>query len=473
MSISPIGYLLIPLGILLFLSRRRNLFWATVISMMFWNSSVLYIHAITFYLRSPMFFMTLLIIKKTLDSFISGRLGISKNRANFFLACFLVLVGFSLVIPFLINGKVDTYPIGTNQAFNPIPPKKPLYFGLINITQFLYLVFAVLSFFTLSEEMFSKKRIEKVLDISVLLGVVVAISGFVYQILTLCNCSHTVLNFYSFLGAPYLNLEGKLYFGKIPRMYSIMGEPSLTTLFLLFTLGLAAPSPNFKKYAFVPKRPSIISLIIIALGLLLTTSTTAYLGIIIFVTSFSFVLSLKYKPATCFRIISNICILGIALVIVTFVVFRIFFDYSMYNFFMDTQIAKVMLKHGSGAIRWHYIVENLRIFVQYPILGVGIGGCRSTATLPALLSNTGVLGTIPFLLFNWYVFKKTLSQYLNSKQENAVFLGSLLVAFLTIFILRTFACSIASLYFLEYWLLLAMMSKVSLFNHKNAYEYCS
>ena len=52
---------------------------------------------------------------------------------------------FSLVMPFVINGKLDTYSVGTGRTFYPIPQKEPLYFGLINVTQFLYIARGSLS----------------------------------------------------------------------------------------------------------------------------------------------------------------------------------------------------------------------------------------------------------------------------------------------------------------------------------------
>jgi len=468
MSISPAGYILIPIGLILFSGSHKNLLWATVISIILWNSSVVYIDPITFYLRTPLFFMCLLIIRNIFDALVSGKFEANKGKANFLLVSFLIFAGLSLVMPLIINGGINTYPI--SQEFFPIHPKKPLYFKLINITQYAYLLFAVLCFFVFCAELKTKERIIKVVNLSILLGVIVAISGITYQILVLINFNSAALNFYSFLGAPALSFEGKLLFGKIPRMYSLVGEPGSTALFLLFSFGLASTPLFWDEIPSRSRKKNGLASSIILLGLLLSTSTTAYVGIVIFLISFNFIFMIKFKPVIYVKAIFRISLLGLVFFTMSFIVFKFLFDYPWCDFFMKSQVKKLMLEHGSGATRWHYIIENLNLFLKYPLLGVGIGGSRSTAMLPALLSNIGLFGTLSFLLFNWFIFKNVFETYLKSSRKDIFITGSLLITFLTIFSLRLFARSISGLLFCEYWLLMAIMYNVYLLYRKNIYE---
>jgi O-antigen ligase len=296
---------------------------------------------------------------------------------------------------------------------------------------------------------------------SIVLGVIVSLSGITYQILRLKNLGYLNLKFYSILGANALNFDQKIIFGKIPKMYTFVGEPGWTALFLLYALGLAFTPLFLGKNDSNVKGRNTFFLIIITMALLLTTSTTAYLGLLIYLASLGFVLLLKLKPARYTDYILKNIALGSIFVIALYIIFNSIFRFSLYDFFLKTQVAKLMLEYGSGPTRFHYITESLRIFSQYPILGVGIGSNRSTAMLPSLLSNIGLIGTLPFLLFHLYIFRNVFNLYLKSNDENMLLSASLFTTFLTLFMLMSIARSISSLYFIHYWVLLAMMSRIS------------
>lgn len=475
MEISPIGYLLVTLGIILFTLKRKYLFYTTLFFIPFWNSSVLYIDAITFDLRIPMFFMALLILKKALDTLTTGETGLRKNKENFFLFIFLVFTGISVLMPILVGGEIDVYPISGH--FYPIPEKIPLNFGLMNVTQFLYIVFAVLSFYVLVGEINSQKRMHKALDIIIILGVLVSITGIGYQALRLLNFDSIPVHFYSFLGGHDLSFQGKFLFGKIPSMYSISGEPGWTAFFLSFPFAIVGTRLAFNKIEAVSRREKV-AFVIMAFGLLLSTSTTAYLGMLIYVVSLGFLIMLKTKPAPFVGKLLKSAVLGIVFLIVLFPVFSFAFNYPFFDFILNTQVAKLTLEHGSGPVRFHYIMENLKIFSQYPILGVGIGSNKSTAMMPALLSNTGLMGTIPFLLFNFYIFRKAFGYYLKAKDIDMVISSSLISAFITLFALMFIAKSIGTLYTTHYWLIMAMMSSIYILNpevnkNENRHKYVS
>ena len=170
MVVSGVGICLIPLGAYLFLFAKRHLFWATVFSAPFLNSSVLYVKSISFYLQIPVFFMALLILRWMLDVKGASKQLLS-DRSSLFLGLFVVFSAASLIMPILEHDRVIVHSINTPYIIKPafefppqFPPKSPLKFGLINITQLGYLVFGACAFFAFKKELTSRTRVLRTLD---------------------------------------------------------------------------------------------------------------------------------------------------------------------------------------------------------------------------------------------------------------------------------------------------------------------
>jgi len=458
MQITPIGYIFIPLGIIIYFFKKKYLFWAAILAMPLWNSSVLYVKVITFYFRTPFFFMSLLIVNNIVNTFTTGKWFKQKRIEDTFLVLFMFISGLSLLMPLIINGDVSTYSI--NDGLTPIPSKTPLYFGIINITQYLFLIFCCMYFFVLRKEIATKKRIESIINIMISLGIVAVVSGILHVIFTSCNRPEISLNFYRFMGAPDLSFARKMLFKKVPQMYSLLGEPGQMALFLVAPLGFTCIKFLSTENLLKTDKYSIF-LILMITCLLISTSTAAHASIIVFLLSFLFISKLKIPTFRYIKAIIKIALVVGLSICLAYAIYYVFFNYSFSDFTKNTHVAKVSLQFGSGPARWHYAVENFNIFFKYPFLGVGIGSCNSSSMITALLSNTGILGTVSFLLFNFFIFKKTFKKYLTSNAEEESFYLGLLTIFTTYLALMLFTRSMAGLTTTQYWLLMAMMSSVS------------
>lgn len=458
MQITAIGYIFIPLGIIIYLFKKKYLFWAAILAMPLWNSSVLYVKVITFYFRTPFFFMSLLIINNVVNSFITGKWFIQKRAEDYFLVLFMFFSGLSLFMPLIIDGEICTYSI--NDTLTPIPPKTPLYFGIINITQYLFLIFGCVYFFVLRKEITSKERIEKIINVTISLGLIAGLSGILHVILMLCNRSEISLDFYRFMGAPDLSFVRKILFKKVPQMYSLLGEPGRMSLFLIPPLGFVSIKVFYTE-KFLKSDKHAISLIMLISCLLISTSTAAYVSVIVLLLSFFFFSKFKIPIRRYIKTFLKVAVvLGLSICVV-YIIYYSVFNYSFSEFTKHIHVAKVSLQYGSGPTRWHYALENCKIFCKYPFLGVGIGSCNSSSMITALLSNTGILGTISFLLFNFCISKKIFKLYLISKAEEGMLYLALLTVFSTYLILMLFTRSMSGLTTTQYWLLMAMMSSVS------------
>ena len=244
----------------------------------------------------------------------------------------------------------------------------------------------------------------------------------------------------------------------IPRIYSVAGEPGHTGAFLLFALGqVAVPIVMNRADLLWGKRKSLAVFLFLFLGLLLTGGTTGYAGIPLFLGSLLFLPNIrtKIRKIVNFRIIMRVLLVSAGLFFLTYLLFNFYIRINLFNYIYQVHIRKLLAESGSGALRYVAAVHALKIFIQHPILGVGIGSNQSLFLPLTLLSNVGLLGTIPFLLFNWNIFRKGMIVYRSTKNSNlAVIALALTVSFVSLFGVMH---SQTSLNFPYYWLLLAMI----------------
>lgn len=471
-EIKPLGIIVLFLGILFFLVNRKYLFWSFIISIPFGQAVVCYISYITFYLSPALFFMLLLLTGKLFDLFAAGQTRFKITREGFLLGLFLLAGGLSLFMPLLINGQVLVHPV--DSPYLPIV-YEPLYFSRVNITQYLYLIFWAMAFFVLVDEL--KKsfvRLQKVIRILTVLGVITVMSGFANQLFRYLGLDNWAYNMYAVLGGRDLSFIGK-DIGGIPLMYTIAGEPGWTSIYLLVLLGLVAVPVCFKNQAYLQQnnKTGALSLIIIFCGLIMA-GTTGYAGLILFAVSMMFLGMFKLPFSVFSSLLLKTAIVATVCLCILFMTFSLT-NISLGEFIYLSHATKIMGESGSGLTRWTYAMDALKIFLQYPLLGVGIGSNKSSSLLPGLLSNAGLIGTALFLAFNAFLIKHTLSLFRNDRLPVEIRVTGLSLSISQILLLGTsfFAKSIGILIYPLYWLLCAMMSAITIFaGESNLYEHC-
>lgn len=471
MDITPLGIVLIPFGIVLFLLGPKYLMWALIISAPFFDTSIVQIHFWTTAIRPYFYFGGLLLLRNTLDTMISGhsRLNLSSSETRWLLI-FCLMIGLSLFMPILLEGKVRVLPIEIGPGRSSFEVARihgiesvlvPLGLGRINFTQALYPVFMAFLFLALVSQIETPKQLYKILKINVGLGVFVVLTGIFYQISFSSGNIALVDRIYALVTGKAEIRRHSLAFGALPHMYSVAGEAGFTGAFLLFVMGQVAAPILMKRTSLLwGKRISMIIFIFLFLGLLLTGGTTGYIGIIFFFGALLFLpyfRKRKQKGLSRFGIILRVFMIAAGLFFLVYLLLS-FFGLSLIDYVRHKHLDKLLIKSGSGAIRYDTAMYGLRLFIRYPLLGVGIGSNRTLAVISSLLSNIGLLGTIPFLLFNWIVFRKGMKVYRKSKNPNlAVITLGCLISFVSLFGIMTFAKGMASLLFLYYWILPVMI----------------
>jgi len=452
-EITPLGYLVLPLGLFLFIRGRRALFWALVVSIPFFDAYVLHLTAITAVIRPSFYFGGLLLMRQVLDGFVTGRFTSVKGRETRYLLLFWLVISFSLIMPLLLEGKVLVQPIDTPLDSFVLETQQ---FRRTNLTQLVYPLFMGLVFLVMIKELRDYNTLRRVFRLNVGLALFVVGSGVLYNFSLMTGQTSALSAVYWFLtGNAQFPVRPFSFGGVLPRMFTIAGEPGYTGAYLLFVLGSAlAPVLLDRTQLLWGKTLSKHLLIAVILTLLLSAGTTTYAGFALFAGILVILLSRRSRWRSVFRVIGGTMVL----LVIASLLFPFLFEVPLFQYLYHEHIQKFLLMAGSGPIRWQIASHGFELFAQHPLLGVGYGSNRSSTLLTFLLSNVGLLGTLPFFLMNWVVFRKGLSVYQHARNSDlkCIALG-LLTSFGTLFGLMQFAKSESSLLYMYYWLLLAML----------------
>ncbi len=206
------------------------------------------------------------------------------------------------------------------------------------------------------------------------------------------------------------------------RMKSLSGEPSMFA-FSAVPFGVLFYYLKDKLY------------IILLFTAVLTASTTAMLGILLFI----LIEALFFKKM--FRLISIILLITIGLALI---------DFQMLTAFYDTTISKFTLQHASGLTRYINFISSVTLFLSADIFhmafGHGFGYIRSTDGFSTLLVNTGVLGLTSYCLFFLYPLFKM--KY-NSEYRKGIMVATVVSIFLIM-------VSVPEFYYFHVWFFAAL-----------------
>jgi len=449
MSITPVGHLILPLGLLLFAKGLRPLFWAFVVSIPFFDVYVVHVTSINSVVRPNTYLGALMLLRYFLDSCLLRRLTIRWTEEFKWLLVFLLSAFFSLVMPMILEGRVYVQPIDTHLDSFVLELQR---LRLSNFTQLLYPLFYGMLFLSTIAVIGDRRTLVRTYRLSVLSGIVVLSSGFAYLCLVRLGGSAILKKWYWFATGSEI-VPVHFLFG-FPRMFTVAGEPGYTGMYLLFVLGLSLAAVLTKQQELLSQGLAKLIVILTLAGIFLTFSVTPLLGVIILLSVIYLLLLHSTYAVPFFRATAMLALLGLAGSVIVLLTYNHLEHLILY--YMRVLVGKA----GSGPIRLKIAMHGLQLFLQHPLLGIGYGSTRSVALSVYLLANVGLLGTVPFFMFNLAVWKKGLKVYRSpSKEYKSLALG-MIGAFTSIFALMQFAKSESSLLFPYYWILLAMIVSV-------------
>jgi hypothetical protein len=213
------------------------------------------------------------------------------------------------------------------------------------------------------------------------------------------------------------------------RLKSLTGEPSMYTLTVFPYMVFCIARRRFMVGAYL------------FITLLLSTSTTALLGFLVF----GLLMGIFYVKGGASRVIYFI------LFVLFFGVLIIFFR----DIIVQSVVEKVMLENASGIDRFSNIRTNMDYWLKsnlaIKMFGIGWGTIRSMDMFMTLLVNTGLSGVIAWI----YLFLKPTSKV--RKKESAPFILNL--GMITVLIIMLIAVSEYA--YLTTWMFLGILYKMT------------
>ena len=440
-EITPIGFLVIPVSLYLLLrSKSTGLFYLFTLVAPFSAATVFIIKGSKFGVP-PAFFVGAVFIAAIIMKLGSSRhYHIAKTQKTFiFLICvFWMIALISLLFPIILYCFNVSY-----QLFNPAFPDKDLQLPFLNytITQFVYFTFFNLIAFAIMIEVDTIDKVCKCIKIflycslfTVLWGVIVQYSSFYMK--------------YDYPDWLFNNHPGyaqgfSQHIFIIPRICSVAQEPSVYGYYLTSVISITVILWLNKLYI-INKTMLTAILLSLVLTTILTTSSTAYIGLAVII-CMALMHYLHLDKILRFRIIGpqlrlvKFLLLGLSLLIIVFLLgIRILQFDTEYMFSIIQNITTQKASSYSGEERLETFKLGIKTLCDSYFIGTGWGSNRTFELGSTLLANVGLAGFISFIAIvvylNYYLvtYRKKCSQ-LNNGLSTVIL--SLQISFMSMLVL--------------------------------------
>lgn len=460
---TPFGYMFIPILLFAIVMGRKWLFRLTVFSVGLFGVSVANLSVTE--LRPFELAGVILILAWGFGLPAKARRSGRISRPAFWLLLFLVSVVVSTAMPLVLKGGVQVVSINT--AYTDYYRTQPLTFSWTNITQLMYVVFMVAFCMALSSMMRQHRYLETTVRVLAASGTVVAVSGFIFQVgILLGRVGALTFLFHAFGGPSALPYQWSHYdfsaSGGVPRIYSLAGEPGYTSSFLLAVLGLHLAAFLGRPDLLGGTRRARFRGFLIVAAMLLSGSTTAYLGLAVLFGVTVIVWFSSHPESGRSNRRRYVKFLGVsaaamAAIFMTWGVFGVgHFDVARYIY--NTHVEKLFGEGGgSGPIRLEAVKYSLlHVFPKSPWLGVGWGAHRTAVLLISLLTNLGIVGTTAFFAFNWSALRALKRRVGRAADDLDALRLATLSALATLLVVMLIAKSAVAMIQGWYWVLVAM-----------------
>jgi hypothetical protein len=396
LEITPIGWVLIPLGVIFYFFAPDRLYPWMVFFLPFSATAVVNIGSgdAASGVQAPIFLGALWMARE-FPKFLSAKN--SPIRQNLRLPAkqlrlFVLIAVVSLIMPIWINGRVYIEDAEFAKGF---ANAEPLLFRTRHISQILYLIYGVLLAILVAFRNSSLPELIRSVRIFLISAIFVSLWGFMQLFCSVLNLTYPAYIFNTSATGSALGYLEELEDVGIARVSSVATEPSIFAGCMLIALVFALFAVT-RKQPVISRRWDRFAVAIIFGALVVSTSTVAYVGLaLVFVV---YLLALLYLKILRRRHVIALLVLGTVLGIAV-VLFSPAKD----------MIATLVLGKGesySGIARAYTIALAAQYFLQYPILGLGWGSVTSHDLIFKILSNTGILGFWAFSLFLISLFRR-------------------------------------------------------------------
>ncbi len=386
MSITFTGMVLIPLCVYFFLFKQRYLFNLAVFSIPFTGTAFFVLHGAQLAnderglgIRVSIILFSLLFLMGLVKAAKLARFHMP-FLARWYLTLILILtltIVLSQMMPLYISGSfnvVDSY-----KEILAYADEIPLYYDIQWATQALYFVFGCLVSMYLVIHLGTSDLLISTLRIYLYSTIFVSAWGLIEWLLYQLSVPYP----YQLFNHNSASFGGSMELYGMVRITSVALEPSILSQQLITTL----PFFLFKeKGAITVLSPALHKLGagMIILVLMLSTSATAYIGLLFVLIWYYFSLDRITYNTILIRSAITIFFIGVVLGLSDYI-----YGIVMYK-----------IESFSGNERLMSVMYAVKYFVNYPILGIGWGVMPSWDLLFCVLAGSGLIGfVVMFMLF--------------------------------------------------------------------------
>ena len=399
MLVPPITIVLISLSLLFFISCKKSyLITLLYFSLIFSEASI---NAFITVLSPDEIISAILILFCFIEFAIKRRkIFFDKNFDRLILFCFLIFI-LSIISVFFAQGA-DVFDV-SNLAFGSTKEDffndlKELKFSKALLTQNFFILFpAILMFFLKNEP---EEQINKYINVYIYSVIFLSIWNIIaFAELTIKNSSF-LLDLTHFLIDNEANHSQSLKQNSVidrivVRVGGFTGEPSRYAFVAIPAFGYV-----FNKFL-ISKDNSIkwfIFTFLILIGIGVSFSTSGFASLILL--SF-FIYYRNYNLKKIYPVLS----LALSFILILF-----FINKELILFIGQYNFGKIFGGMLSSDIRLLSIYHSLNLFLQYPLIGVGIGSNGALSGIVTLLTSIGILGMFLFIFSIYPYFKNSLNK---------------------------------------------------------------
>lgn len=402
MSIPVTGAVIIAVGFWLFFFAPRFLYGAMIISIPFSATAVANLDSggEGKGIAAWLFLGTLWVFRDAISGLPTWRKQGWRltRRARWALLGFLGAVITSLCVPLVLNGTAWLPDPVWNQAV-------PIQFSFYNVTQTGYLGFGVLLAILIAAENCRASRLFWTLRLYVGSCVFVAAWGLLQFWCNVTGHGYPAYVFNTSASTTALGYKESvaLSVGALSRVSSAALEPSVFAEELLIALVVLLVSVRIRR-SILSNVWDYVGVAVIVAGLLVCTSTTAYVGSLITLVVAATTLARARRPARIYFVLVGVvsCLAALAAAVVPLL----------------GQLASAVLtdklQTNSGVDRLQSVTLAAHDFLRYPIFGVGWHAVVCSDLIFLILANTGLVG---IAAFGWFVLPVLRGLWADVKRE--------------------------------------------------------
>ena len=384
MSITPIGWVLIPLGLVLFVLRPRWLYALTIFFVPFSATAVINRgsgdSASGF---SPyLFFGFLMLLSECVALVLRFRIRFARplHKPLYLLIGFVSVCLFSLVMPMLIGGRLqimDRPSIDYGLV--------PLQYSLQTVNHALSLIFDALVAAVIAHRSLEVKQFYSTVRIYLVSGIFVCLWGWLQFGCYLAGIPYPAAVFNNNASPYALGYESVLDSLGIVRVSSVALEPSFLSRVLVGMLAICVVA-IYRKTSIFSRRFDYIVLALVGSTIAITTASTGYVGSAMLLVLLPFLPS-EHSRSKFALVASVFAVLG-ALVAVYFTIPAV----------ADLLNSQLFNKADAASVLERAVVisNDFQYFLSYPILGIGWDCAPTHDVIVGLLANCGLCGLAAF-----------------------------------------------------------------------------